>query len=445
MGNSRIMLEAQAVFKYYIYLADDDHQLEPWLKDLQTLGFQQARTGGLDLPALQPSKFIKELKQDKKRILVLECWGMETSLRELLTQLDQIQSRHLNQDLLLGQVTVVASSQLDQTDISSVLPLPTPPPKPQLISIEAGTMSRFTPCANQVYYLVQPQALDPATRRLFSQGMPLIEARYLELKMISRLLRERNQMVEQEHSDLDKQLSLIMHTHLVKDEEESKPAEELEEQIKALSSAYARLATDINLINEGRRRLEKGWHSFTQKLKQEKAFKISDYQLASLGQTFLDTIDNANGLCQTLIISRDSHQAAIDVVQSRIEILNSRINMATQEKIRELMELNTSIQKQGLAFQFAAGLIEFIVLAYYSHSLWKNLVYNAYHNIPSFFQLIAVLLFSGLTTYLTHLLAEYVQGHTHLKTRIIVTALPLLLLLLFIVLASIIFNGSGLN
>jgi hypothetical protein len=250
-------------------------------------------------------------------------------------------------------------------------------------------------------------------------------------------------MVEQELRDLDQQLSRILHTHLVTEQKESKQAEELEEQIQALSSAYGMLATDMNLINEGRRRLQRKWERFQTRLGRERALVIDDDQLGILGQPFLDTLDNLNELSQTLITTRDSHQAAINVVRSRIDIMNSRTNIATQDKIRELMELNTAIQKQGLAFQLAAGLIEFIVLAYYSHSLWKNLVHNAYDNIPAVYQFIAVLLFSSLTTYLTHLLAEYVQGHTQLRKRIILTGLPLLLLLLIILLASIVFNSPG--
>lgn len=366
----------------------------------------------------------------------------ETGLKQTLAELEKLESAHLSPDLLLGQVTLIASTQLAWSDIVGLIPSPSSQPKSFAISMTTGQMYR-TALAHQVYYACQPQDFDPSTLRLLNQGLPLIEAGYLELRMISRLLRERSRMVEQELRDLDQQLSRILHTHLVTEQKESKQAEELEEQIQALSSAYGMLATDMNLINEGRRRLQRKWERFQTRLGRERALVIDDDQLGILGQPFLDTLDNLNELSQTLITTRDSHQAAINVVRSRIDIMNSRTNIATQEKIRELMELNTAIQKQGLAFQLAAGLIEFIVLAYYSHSLWKNLVHNAYNNIPAVYQLIAVLLFSSLTTYLTHLLAEYVQGHTQLRKRIILTGLPLLLLLLIIVLASIFFNSPG--
>lgn len=434
------MRAADAVYKYYIYLADDRDKLEPWLNSLQSQGFQSL-PGRTDGTKDRPDRFIKELEQDKSRILVLQWSEAEIGLKQALASLAKMESAHLTPDLLLGQVTVIASTQLAWPDIISHIPPSAP--QPYAIPVKSGQMSRFTASAHHVYYACQPQDFDPTTLRLLSQGLPLIEAGYLKLRMISRLLRERSRMVEQELKELDQQLSRILHTHLVKEQQELKQAEELEEQIQSLSSAYGMLATDINLVGEGRLRLQREWERFTARLGQEKAFEIGTDQFGYLGQPFLDTLNNLNELYQTLITTRDSHQAAIDVVRSRIDIMNSRTNMATQEKIRELMEINTAIQKQGLAFQLAAGLIEFIVLAYYSHSLWKNLAHAAYDSIPASFQLMAVLLFSGLTTYLTHLLAEYVQGHTHLKTRIIVTSLPLFLLLLLILLASIFINGPG--
>jgi molecular chaperone GrpE (heat shock protein) len=436
-----MMRAADAVFKYYIYLADDQDKLEPWLSSLKSQGFQILSRRS-DRSKERPNKSIKELDQERSKILVLECWEAETGLKQTLAELEKLESAHLSPDLLLGQVTLIASTQMAWSDIVGLIPSPGSQPKSFAMSMTTGQMYR-TALAHHVYYACQPQDFDSSTLHLFNQGLPLIEAGYLELRMISRLLRERSRMVEQELRDLDQQLSRILHTHLVTEQKESKQAEELEEQIQALSSAYGMLATDMNLINEGRRRLQRKWERFQTRLGRERALVIDDDQLGILGQPFLDTLDNLNELSQTLITTRDSHQAAINVVRSRIDIMNSRTNIATQEKIRELMELNTAIQKQGLAFQLAAGLIEFIVLAYYSHSLWKNLVHNAYNNIPAVYQLIAVLLFSSLTTYLTHLLAEYVQGHTQLRKRIILTGLPLLLLLLIILLASIVFNSPG--
>jgi hypothetical protein len=308
-----MMRAADAVFKYYIYLADDQDKLEPWLSSLKSQGFQILSRRS-DRSKERPNKSIKELDQERSKILVLECWEAETGLKQTLAELEKLESAHLSPDLLLGQVTLIASTQLAWSDIVGLIPSPSSQPKSFAISMTTGQMYR-TALAHQVYYACQPQDFDPSTLRLLNQGLPLIEAGYLELRMISRLLRERSRMVEQELRDLDQQLSRILHTHLVTEQKESKQAEELEEQIQALSSAYGMLATDMNLINEGRRRLQRKWERFQTRLGRERALVIDDDQLGILGQPFLDTLDNLNELSQTLITTRDSHQAAINVVR----------------------------------------------------------------------------------------------------------------------------------
>jgi hypothetical protein len=54
------------------------------------------------------------------------------------------------------------------------------------------------------------------------------------------------------------------------------------------------------------------------------------------------------------------------------------------------------MQKQGLVYQYAAGLIEFIVLALYSHTLWSHLQHAAYTVIPSGFSLSPFVVFGNV-------------------------------------------------
>ena len=68
-----MMRAADAVFKYYIYLADDQDKLEPWLSSLKSQGFQILSRRS-DRSKERPNKSIKELDQERSKILVLECW-----------------------------------------------------------------------------------------------------------------------------------------------------------------------------------------------------------------------------------------------------------------------------------------------------------------------------------------------------------------------------------
>ncbi len=158
-------------------------------------------------------------------------------------------------------------------------------------------------------------------------------------------------------------------------------------------------------------------------------------------ENYHERLDQLTQAEANLQVSQQDYQAAIEVVRSRIDMMNSRSNLATQAQIRELMEHNTEMQKQSLVFQYAAGLIEFIVLAYYSHSLWKNLSHEGYLMVPASIQFIVVLLFSGNAVYCTHLLAEYMQGEYEVKSKM-VHIVDLTGVLLVTIIAGTIFLSS---
>ncbi len=438
------MPEITGLFRYYFYLSEDTDKLQQVRDRFNSAGFQYLapETTIRDQDEIPEGNFCCDLEQEKSRILVIQMVGKGLSILESLGRLAELETSFLNQDDLLGQTTVLLSTVLTWPDLIDNIKSLSNRRVEYHIPLQAGQMARFVPASHHVYYACQLETYDRSARRLIEFGLPLIEARYIETRMISNLMRDRSSLIEQERAELDRKLSRILHSHLVSAQSGLKQVEELEEQIQELSLAYGMIAGNIGIVGEGRHRLEGSLKSFMSLLRTEPALKLDQDTADIISRPLLNRLESMADLNEMLKNSRDSHQAAIDVVRSRIDIMNSRANISTQEKIRNLMELNTSMQKQSLAFQFAAGLIEFIVLAYYSHSLWKNLAYNAYSNIPPLVQLIMVILFSGLTTYLTHIVAEYVQGDTHLKKKILLAGIPLLLVLLVIFIGTILLGGG---
>ncbi|KUG05052.1 hypothetical protein ASZ90_017541 [hydrocarbon metagenome] len=432
------------LFRYYCYLSDDAYKFQPVLDRLKAAEYQYLAPENAikEQSRGRQGNFFYELEQQKTKILVLQMLGEELSVPDSLVSLADIEAKGLAQDELLGQTSVVLSTKLSWADLIDSVQSLSNRRIENFLHIQAGQLARFVPAAHHVYYACLPDNYDRNSARLLSYSLPLIEARYIETRMISNLLRDRSRIIEQERAELDRKLSQILHTHMVKEQSGLKLVEELEEQIQELSSAYGMIAGNSSMVGEGRSRLEGSLKSFMSQLRTEPALKLDQDTVEIISSPFLNRLKSMAALNEMLKNSRDSHQAAIDVVRSRIDIMNSRANISTQEKIRDLMELNTSIQKQSLVFQFAAGLIEFIVLAYYSHSLWKSLAYNAYNNVPSMVQLIMVMLFSGLTTYLTHIVAEYLQGDTHAKKKIFLAGIPLFLLLLVVLIGTVLLGGG---
>jgi len=213
-------------------------------------------------------------------------------------------------------------------------------------------------------------------------------------------------------------------------------AMELEEQIEGLSRAYGKIAGDYNTLLSAANRLSSLLQSFRQQLGSLRGADFSEGFISEMINPYLIRLREIEEAQNSVIISRENHRAAIEVARSKIDIMNARSNIATQKEIRNLMQLNVTIQKQSLVFQYAAGLIEFIVLAYYSHSLWSHLAHGAYAVIPGWIQFLVVIAFSGNTVYCTHLMAEYMQGDHHVKNKLIAAAIPLFLILFIVIAAS---------
>ena len=203
------------------------------------------------------------------------------------------------------------------------------------------------------------------------------------------------------------------------------------------------IAGDYALLSQDCKKIDSLINDLNRQFRIQPGLKLDDDFRDNIIQPYHRRLQEMRDTLDELRISRENHQAAIEVVRSKVDILNSRANIATQEQIKDLMELNTQMQKQSLVFQYAAGLIEFIVLAYYSHSLWSHLAHNAYAAIPGWIQFVVVMVFSGSTVYCTHLLAEYMQGEHHVRRKLLYSALFLLAIFVFVLLGTLLLGAKN--
>ncbi len=97
------------------------------------------------------------------------------------------------------------------------------------------------------------------------------------------------------------------------------------------------------------------------------------------------------------LLTLEEVKEAIDVVRTRVELLNSK----------EALD----IQKQGFNLQVSAGVIEVIIVYYYTLNIWRILSPGkVFQNIPYYYRFYLVLLFSffvfTFTHYSVHAMAE---------------------------------------
>ncbi|MGS0764001.1 hypothetical protein [Syntrophomonas curvata] len=310
--------------------------------------------------------------------------------------------------------------------------------------IDRGRIARVfdSRAKGETFYICRLDEYTALNQRFLLEGLPQLQARVIRLQMIISLLRDRHQTIVREKEDLDRKLSQILHTHLVTEKSCLEESIGLENQIDELSGSYGMIAGDYALLSEDCKKINSLLRELNQQFRVQPGLKMDAEVYNRFIQPYETRRTEMLESLEELRVSRENHRAAIEVVRSKIDILNSRANIATQEQIKELMEVNTQIQKQSLVFQYAAGLIEFIVLAYYSHSLWSHLAHNAYLAIPGWIQFLAVMIFSGNTVYCTHLMAEYLQGETHVRKKLWFTGLSLLLIFIVIVIGTL-FTGKS--
>ncbi|HWQ76605.1 MAG TPA: hypothetical protein VN441_14955 [Syntrophomonas sp.] len=294
----------------------------------------------------------------------------------------------------------------------------------------------------EAVYLCQLNNEGVDTSFLFREA-PLLHGVMLRLQALSFILKDRLSSLHREHDEMQKDLINILHTKLVMTQASLIAAEELEKEVQGLATAYGKLVGDRNIVTDGLNRFEAALQNLERQVYASSALLAPTIFLAQMSEPYQQLRDDLQSMCAELDESQENYQAAIDVVQSKIQVINSRTNIAMQEQIKGLLEVNTEMQKQGLVYQYAAGLIEFIVLAYYSHTLWSHLQHAAYTVIPSWIQFVVVMAFSGNIVWATHLIAEYVQGEVHVRGKLITALILFVLLFALIIIGSILFGNHA--
>jgi hypothetical protein len=433
-------MPAYSVLRYYFYLDEDSDKIQGLINTIQS---------SLPLNLYDPRNYkdgwtpglYHELETDNVKILAIDLNAADSSWQSDLSLLASFEkTAGIEDDCLLGKASVLCGQGLEWDMLLEEAAGNIAVKEQIAAEIDRGQIARVfdSRVKGETNYVCRLDNYTALNLRVLMEGLPQLQAWMIKLQMIVSLLRDRHQTIIREKEDLDKRLSQILHTHLVTDQSSLDQSIELEEQINGLSSSYGKIAGDYALLSDDCKKLNSLLSELDQQLRIQSGLKMDEDVRKRLIQPFQTRLTEMLGSLEELRMSRENHQAAIEVVRSKIDILNSRANITTQDQIKDLMEVNTQMQKQSLVFQYAAGLIEFIVLAYYSHSLWSHLAHNAYNTVPGWIQFLIVILFSGNTVYCTHLLAEYLQGETHVRKKLWYAGIALLLVFTLIVVGTVI-------
>lgn len=372
------------VIHYRYLLADDIDQAEgPGLSSLSA-----DMTGG--------SVYFYPL--NKLKVMVME---LDAPWEDGLDRLDQGLAA-LNKgidDSLLASATVFIS--LDPDFEKSLKKAEEITRRPAVLDFDlaAGKVSRLGWCWPQgkAFYVYQSEAdrLDERDRGFLMKELALLDARLAKLDSLAAYYSEQAKTVLEEKKELDEKLSKVLHTYFVPRKNDREVLEELDAAVNDLSTAYGILAGSYRLVRDGRLVLDELINEWKGPVLKQSGIRLSPDSVNNILGLYIKGAERIKNLEDDLQTSKQNFQAGIGVVRSRIDILMSRKSL--------------EIQGKSLVFQVAAGFIEFIIIAYYTLSLWKNIAPDLFHHNPGVMFALSIFL-SGSIVYVTHLLAEKIQG-----------------------------------
>jgi hypothetical protein len=435
-----LIVLAQFVLRFYYFIEDDINSLKKLMEIFSRNGLlPSSKNDPLATRQTEGVLYNLDYPQGKQKILAVRTSMNDDSWQ---TALDELKARE-EEDILagndiMGSLTILCGTESWEEMTAKACAI-IPDDIGETFKLRNGEMAclKRDRGKGEATYLCRLDHIESADLSFLSRRMPSFYAGVLRLNALDFVLNDRLISIRREKDEMHQDLIKILHAKLVMNKATLIEAEELEGEIRRLATAYGKLVGDQNLVVDGLKELETALLVMERQINADTALLLPAAVFAQMTESYQQRREDLRNMRDDLNEVQEDYRAAMDVVQSKIEVMNSRTNIATQEQIKGLLEVNTEMQKQGLVYQYAAGLIEFIVLAYYSHTLWSHLQHTAYTVIPSWIQFVMVMLFSGNIVWATHLIAEYRQGEHHVRKKLIAAMVLFLLLFALIIVGSI--------
>ncbi|GAW32940.1 hypothetical protein [Carboxydocella sp. JDF658] len=303
-------------------------------------------------------------------------------------------------DYLLGQTTLVVAP-------AEELDLPRP-----LLQETATTVTKYGLLRHNYanrqhhYYHLLPVAdrpLEPLTLR----DLPLLDLGFFRLNQELRLFKDQRKMITQDKREIDRRLASILHKQKQLEQQSEKEKSLFwEETLQELAQLYGTLGSNALVLKNIEATLQLDINRQSKillRLTKESAGPKA--LLTDVLPEFSNQLKDFHNTSQQLQLSLQNAKAAIDVVQTQVELIHANETVL--------------LQKEGLSLQVAAAFIEFIVVIYYSLSIWKTLTpETTFHHIPALLKLAVVVGFASAAVAVTHFSAEKFQGHSAARSKL---------------------------
>ncbi len=247
---------------------------------------------------------------------------------------------------------------------------------------------------------------------LVATEFPGLDTVIKKLNRTSAYFAEQRQTIISERAGVDREVGALLHRQVVTGAGAIETAT-LEEQINSLSRMFGLLATDSMLVRQAADRIERDIDSLDLEIERLAEPGATD----EIGEFYMSLFSLDLGRAQAeshdLDFSRQSAQAAIEVVRTQVEIMRAGEEAAIQQQSKEILSRSLVLQKERLALQVAAGFIEFVLIFYYVLKSWEGIAgIEPVEHISPLLRLLVIGGFSGSAAIGTHFLAQVLQGQS---------------------------------
>lgn len=417
------MARTAVIHYHYLFTRDEAPIRSLWQEVCRRQTGSENPPAWSDLIGDNELNFLKEIVLPEGRALLLEIDTITLLIQWLdgpiAERLPEIIGVPADADYLLGQSTLVVA-QADETDL----------PRPLLLESFA-TATRYGLLRHNYasklhhYYHLLPEA-DRPLQSLLLRDLPLLDLGFFRLQQELRLFKDQRKMITQDKREIDHKLSSILHRQKqLEQQSELEKSRFWEETLQELAQLYGTLGSNALVLKSIEATLQRDLNRQNKiLLRLTKDVSGPRTLLTDVLPEFSNQLKDFQQTSQQLQLSLQNAKAAIDVVQTQVELIHANETVA--------------LQKEGLSLQVAAAFIEFIVVIYYSLSVWKTLTpEDTFHHIPALLKLAVVVGFASSAVAVTHFAAEKFQGHTAARNK-----LRLSLVLLFALFGSMLFLSA---
>lgn len=243
------------------------------------------------------------------------------------------------------------------------------------IDLDTGLLLKQITSINDWRHFYGLEIVDKDLANIFLlNNLPHIDLLLHKLKKEVLLFEEQRRVFEQQKIEVDKEINKSLHNKTTLDQKSENYRNRLENEINKLAGFYGKLSNALYVTSSSIATLERD----LRKIKNLDVKLSPNSEQSELSRyyekLFEEQLELLEGEQESLRLSQENASAAISIVQTKVELFRGNEEMALQTQTKELLDQNVHVQNELLALQLATGVIEFVLVFYYTLKSWEGLL-----------------------------------------------------------------------